>query len=306
VTVRNPFDVVRRVSRGIRTLLERTEELKASVDELGARLDALAGESRAAAAAELEVLQAIFENEAGNRVRLWELREDPEYMRPFDEENPLVSVCIPTYSHAEALAGRSIPSVLAQTYQNIELVIVGDAATPEVEEAVRSFDDPRIRFENLPIRGPYPTDPAQFWFVAGTGPGNECLRLARGQWIAHNSDDDVFTPDHVEVLLAAARARRLELVYGKIRQLDPNGGDVILGAFPPRLGQFGVQATLLHRALRAFPHELLVFDQPGDWAWLRRMIRLGVRIGMVDNVVVDYYPSQYWGTPARPAGLINR
>ena len=329
MSIRHPLDVLRRVSRGIGTLLESTEALKASVGELStrldaldgelnarldalagelsARLDALAGESRSLATAEREVLQAIFENEATNRVRLWELREHPEYMRAFDQENPLVSVCIPTYSNAEALAERSIPSVLAQTYQNIELVIVGDAATPEVEEAVRSFADPRIRFENLTIRGPYPTDPAQFWFVAGTGPGNECLRLARGQWIAHNSDDDVFTPDHVEVLLAAARARQLELVYGKIRRLDPNGADVIIGTFPPdRAGQFGVQATLLHRALRAFPHELLVFDQPGDWAWLRRMIRLGVRMGMIDNVVVDYYPSQLWGTPARPAGTISR
>jgi hypothetical protein len=307
VSFRHPLDVLRRGTRRIRKHLETTEALRESVELLHARLDAFAGETRALAAAEMEVLQAIFENEAGNRLRLWELREHPEYTRPFTEENPLVSVCIPTYSNAEALAKRSIPSVLAQTYQNIELVIVGDAATPEVEEAVRSFDDPRIRFQNLAIRGPYPTDPVQFWFVAGTGPGNECLRLARGQWIAHNSDDDVFTPDHVEVLLNAARKRELELVYGRIRMLDPDGKEMILGTFPPdRPGQVGVQASLLHRSLRAFPHELLVFNTPGDWAWHRRMIRIGVRMGMIDDIVLDYYPSQLWGTPARQAGLLSQ
>ena len=48
-----------------------------------------------------------------------------------------------------------------------------------------------------------------------------------------------------------------------------------------------------------------LFAEPGDWAWLRRMVRLGVRMGMVDDVVVDYYPSQLWGTPARPRGLLG-
>ena len=172
---------------------------------------------------------------------------------------------------------------------------------------MRSFDDPRIRFENLTVRGPYPTRSGAVLARGGDRPGNECLRLARGQWIAHNSDDDAFTPDHVEVLLAEARARRLELVFGKIRRLDPQGGDIIIGTFAPDApGQFGVQAMLFHRGLRPFPHDLLVFDQPGDWVWLRRMMRIGVRMGMIDDIVVDYYPSQLWGTPARPAGLLGR
>jgi hypothetical protein len=306
VPIRSPLAALRRGVQRLGGSTRRHQELAASLDEMRARIDALAAESRTAAATQMEVLRAIFENEPANRLRLWELREQPDYMASFQEEEPLVSVCVPTYSNAEALAERCLPSILAQTYRNIEVVIVGDAATPEVEDAVRSFDDPRIRFSNLTIRGPYPSDPLQFWFVAGTGPGNECLRLARGRWIAHNSDDDVFTPDHVEVLLQAARERHLEFVYGRIRSLDPQGEGVILGTFPPEApGHFGVQGSLLHRCLRLFPHELLVFDNPGDWAWLRRMIRLGVRIGMIDDIVVDYFPSQLWGTPARPAGLVS-
>lgn len=299
---RNPVKALRSVAHRLITILDELRTLQASVDALGARVEALA-------ARELQILRAIYDDEPGNRRRLWALRESPEYDRPFEEENPLVTVYITTYSNAESLANRSIPSVLAQTYENLEVLVVGDAASAEVEAAARSFDDPRLRFVNLTIRGPYPDDPVRLWHVAGTAPANEGLRLAKGQWITMNCDDDTLVPHHVELLLAEARRRRLELVYGKVRQLDPDGEEIILGTFPPQApSHFGVQAALLHRGLRMFPHELLeaVFGDPGDWAWVRRMVRLGVRMGMIDNVVVDYYPSQLWGTPARMPGRLSQ
>jgi hypothetical protein len=84
---------------------------------------------------------------------------------------------------------------------------------------------------------------------------------------------------------------------------------MILGVFPPTgPAQFGVQAALIHRCLRAFPSELMaaVFGEPGDWVWIRRMLRIGVLVGMVDDIVVDYYPSQLWGSASRPKGLLRR
>jgi hypothetical protein len=284
-------------------------EMRAFAEDLGARVDALAAElgndgSASALARQIHVLQAIYEDEPGNRRRLWALREGSEYHRPFEEENPLVTVYIPTYSNAEGLAKRSLPSVLSQTYDNLEVLVIGDAASPTVEAAARSFDDPRVRFLNLPIRGYYPDDPLELWQVAGTAPVNEGLGLAKGQWIGVNCDDDAWTPDHVELLLAEARRRRLEYVYGDIRRIDPHGEAALICTFPPRHEHFGVQAGLMHCSLRIFHHELVTFGHGGDWAWMRRMLRLGVRIGMIDQVVVDYYPSDLWGTPDREPGTI--
>jgi hypothetical protein len=309
----NPVTALRSVAHRLTSILDRQQALQESVDHLGARVDVLAAEVRASAdtamlARQMQILRAIYDEEPGNRRRLWALRESSEYARPFEEENPLVTVHITTYSNAEGLARRSIPSVLAQTYDNLEVLVVGDAATPEVEEAARSFDDPRVQFVNLTVRGPYPDDPVGLWHVAGTAPANEGLRLAGGQWIAMNCDDDAFTPDHIELLLAEARRCRLELVYGKIRRIDPDGQEILIGQFPPDApAQFGMQAALMHRGLRMFPHELLdaVFGDPGDWAWVRRMVRLGVKMGMIDDVVVDYFPSQLWGTPARAPGPLS-
>jgi Glycosyl transferase family 2 len=255
----------------------------------------------------LKALRGIEDEEQPNRRRLWELRESEEYARPFEVEDPLVSVFITTYTNAEALATRSIPSVLAQTHSNLELWVVGDAASPEVEETVRSFDDPRVNFVNLTVNGPYPDDETGLWQVAGAAPFNEGLRLARGEWIAPNCDDDVLVPNHLETLVAAARRDRLEFVYGRIRRMTPEGDEQLLGTFPPAAFNFGVQASIVHRGLRFLHADLLdaTFGETGDWSWVRRMMRIGVRMGMVDDVIVDYYPSQLWGTPAREAGELG-
>ena len=53
---------------------------------------------------------------------------------------PLISVIIPTYNRALILTERTIPSVLRQSYQNFELLIIGDHCTDNTEDSLkRSF-----------------------------------------------------------------------------------------------------------------------------------------------------------------------
>jgi hypothetical protein len=277
-----------------------THEIRHHGEYLHKDVEQLRAEMREGVENLREILQVIYDEEPAQRRRLWELRETPEYQVPFDVSEPLVTVIIPTYSSAEQLANRSIPSVLAQTYENFELIIVGDGATPEVQDAARSFDDPRVRFENLDLRGPYPADRERFWFVAGGPPTNEAVRIARGHWLAPNSDDDAWTPDHLEALLGAARSRRLELAYGLIRRHAPDGSVELIGAWPPEPYNWGVQSMLFHAGLRFFQQELAdeLFGRPGDWQWIRRLMRAGVRIGRVEVPVVDYFPARLWrGAP---------
>jgi Glycosyl transferase family 2 len=270
-----------------------------------ARAD-LTGTITKASEREIGVLRAIYENAPGNRQRLWEIRSSDSYNQAYTEDNPLVSVCIPTYNNIDLLVERSLPSVLNQTYQNIEIIIVGDGSPPEVEDAIRQFSDDRVHYTNLLVRGPYPTDPHEFWLVAGAEAQREATRLSRGRWVAHNCDDDAFTPDHIEVLLGEARERKLEIAYGKMRRFDPNGTYTILGEFPPAYATLGWQSSLIHGAFKAFPSEPLVaFGLPGDMIWVERMLALGVRYGMVDKIVTDYYPSLLWGTPSRPLPPTN-
>ena len=190
---------------------------------------------------------------------------------------------MPTYDRADMLRERSIPSVLAQTYQNFEIVVVGDAAPDAVGEALASIGDPRIRFVNQTVRGPYSPWAEHAWMAVGTPPYNRAMAEAEGLWLAPLDDDDSFTPDHIERLLADARERRLELVYGLLRCRYPDGSEDFIGEFPPQTeftelrSSFGLQAAILHTGLRFMQMHLTdpLFGLANDVALSRRMIRAG-------------------------------
>ena len=269
------------------------------LDQLEAALTAQHGES----ARLREIVRAICDREPLQRERLRDLRASDGYLAPFQESEPLVSVVIPTFDNHRLLRERAIPSVLAQTYQHFEVVVVGDAAPDAARAAVESFGDARLRYSNLTYRGPYPSDPLARWRVAGVPPFNEAVRLARGRWIAPLDDDDAFRPEHIERLLEAARREQLELVYGTMLRRNPDDSAAVLGRFPPENEQFGLQSTLYHAGVaEIFGLELTdwLFDLPYDWGLCQRMLRAGVRMGMVDEVSVDYFPSQWW-TPREGA-----
>ena len=63
--------------------------------------------------------------------------------------HPTVSVVRATY-HRPVVLGCAIRSLRASTFEDWELIVVGDHRTDETEEVVRSFGDPRIQFESLP------------------------------------------------------------------------------------------------------------------------------------------------------------
>jgi glycosyltransferase involved in cell wall biosynthesis len=246
----------------------------------------------------LRAVEVLQDREPELRGVLRELRRSPDYERAFAEAEPLVSVTIPTWNNVDALLEVAIPSVRAQTYENLEIVVVGDAAPDTVERGLRGVGDKRIRYFNLPYRGPYPSERRRRWFVAGIPPINESARLAGGSWIAPLNDDDAFTPQHIERLLAATRATHSEVAYGRFEMFEPDGHYRVAGAYPPELGEFTWQAAVYHAGLRFFEMELgdAWFDRPGDWSLCRRMLLAGVRMTMIEDVVARLYPS---GT-ARP------
>ena len=65
---------------------------------------------------------------------------------------PRVSIVLPTFNRA-ALIGRAIESVLAQTVDDWQLVVVDDGSTDDTATVVASFDDPRIEYVRRPNGG---------------------------------------------------------------------------------------------------------------------------------------------------------
>jgi hypothetical protein len=240
------------------------------------------------------IARHIYDEEPTNRRWLNALRAGEEYELAFSEAEPLVSFIVPTYTSFETLRDVALPSILGQGYSNLEVIVVGDCAPPETAEAIASIGDPRISYYNRTVRGPYSEDPDRRWYAIGGPPFNDGLARARGRWIAALGDDDAVRPTHTESLLAAAQEHHWEHCYG-LQLIDfPDGESLTLGEFPPRLGQWGMQAAIYHSGLRFFEAEPsdAIYEEPSDWSKCRRMLRAGVRFGMIDEIVVDKHETR--------------
>lgn len=104
-------------------------------------------------------------------------------------EKPKVTVLISTYNRPQYLA-EAIESVINQRLQDWELIVLNDGGV-DVREVVEKFADPRIIYVPDTVnRG------AARRF-------NQGLNLARGEYVVYLGDDDLFYPNHLEVLAKA-------------------------------------------------------------------------------------------------------
>jgi len=225
------------------------------------------------------------------------LRLSPEYEAAFGEVEPLVSVRIASYRKTDELMDVAIRSVLDQTYQNFEIIVINDGPNKRTRKAIARLDDPRIHYEEFAERTRYPSDAHARWMVAGSPGMNRGADLARGVWVAPLDDDDAFTPDHLEKLLALARRKHVELAYGALTQHNMvTDTDVRIWSSPPAISQFSFQGAiylrLLHSIFRYDESSWLV-NEPGDWNLIRRMSAAGVTMAATPDVVATMYQMPY-------------
>jgi glycosyltransferase involved in cell wall biosynthesis len=206
-----------------------------------------------------------------------------------DNDSPLISVTIATYNRGELLTKRTLPSVLNQTYQNFEIVIVGDGCSDDTANRIESLREPRIRFTNLPERGKYPEDPRLRWMVAGVPPINRALDEARGLWIAHLDDDDLFEPDHLETLLRYAQVGRFEFVYSQMNKQTAVDSWEVIGSEPTDRWRVPHSSAFFRDYLRLFKFDIDVWKCgiTADRDLWNRMSRTGVRAGFLECVTTS-------------------
>ena len=102
---------------------------------------------------------------------------------------PLVTVLMSSYNRP-LYVKEAIQSVLSQTYENFEFIIVRDGGC-EISQIVNGFGDDRIVFiDRAQNRGkPYSL--------------NQALKRARGKYVAYIDNDDKYYPQHLQVLVDA-------------------------------------------------------------------------------------------------------
>lgn len=144
--------------------------------------------------------------------------------------NKLVSIIMPSYNTGRFIS-ETIDSVLAQTYENWELIIVDDCSTDNTDEVVQKYlSDHRVKYlKNEKNSG-------------AAASRNRALREAEGKWIAFLDSDDLWSPNKLDKQLAFMKDRNCCFSYTNYIEIDessaPNGRSVTGPKKVTKLGMF--------------------------------------------------------------------
>ena len=189
--------------------------------------------------------------------------------------NPRLSIVTTVYDRTECLR-QCIASVQRLAFRDYEHLIVADHPPPEVMERIRSIvaqaGDDRIGLYDLKQRH-------NNWGIAPAAAG---LRLARGEYLSFLSDDNGYTPDHVDALV---RVLDREPMLGFAYSSCLYDGRLVLSHPVPRPGRIDLGQPMFRRELfelhfdDALPFDMMAWD----WHLVDALMRRGVRWRHVDR-----------------------
>ena len=138
------------------------------------------------------------------------------------EQQPLVSIVIPCYNHAQFVQ-ETIQSVIDQDYKNIELIIIDDGSKDNsvevIQEMIPACEERFVRFEfrHRPNKGLCATL-------------NEALEWCEGEYFSPLASDDIALPHKTSFLLKKHQKINAAVVFGSARKFnnDSEGKDILL------------------------------------------------------------------------------
>lgn len=127
-------------------------------------------------------------------------------------KNPLITVVIPTYNREKTIL-ESVNSVLQQTYDNIELLIIDDCSTDETKRVLGFITDKRLNYIKL--------DENSGANVAR----NKGIMLARGEYIAFNDSDDTYSREKLQTQFDFLQKTGADIVLCRLKCFDESGAN---------------------------------------------------------------------------------
>ena len=120
-----------------------------------------------------------------------------------------VSVVIPAYNHEQFIAP-AIDSVLNQSLQDFELVIVDDGSTDNTAAVIKEYSDPRIHYYFQENQDAFNTI-------------NRGIGLAKGEYIAILNSDDIYAPDRLQRLVETQEETGVQCVFTDVIPISDAG-----------------------------------------------------------------------------------
>lgn len=120
-----------------------------------------------------------------------------------------ISVIIPTYNSADYIS-KAVDSVLNQTHQDFEIIIIDDGSTDNTQQVIESYNDNRIIYIKQKNAGPAEAR-------------NNGLKRAKGEYVAFLDADDKWVPDKLQLQIEAFKLNpSVSMVYSKLEILNKN------------------------------------------------------------------------------------
>lgn len=222
-------------------------------------------------------------------------------IRPATAIDPLITVVIPSFNRASVI-GRTIASVLAQTLDRFELVIVDDGSTDDTLAVLACFTDPRIAVYQQANAG-------------APAARNAGVAVARTPLVAFQDSDDVWLPEllarHVAGLADAdVSFCQLDQRYGDARSIGPAPGWQMGADLYGQLLESSIvssQTLAMHKtvyqAVGGFDPAMPRFQ---DWDLVLRLVKGGYRFHYIAEPLAIAYDSPDSLTRSIEKGIIGR
>jgi GT2 family glycosyltransferase len=194
----------------------------------------------------------------------------------------MISIIISTYNRSNLLK-KAIASVLAQSFKDIEIIVVDDCSTDDTEKVAKEFKVRYIKTEKNS--------------GSDSKPKNLGISKANGEYIAFLDDDDTYRPDALKILYRYAKTGA-DITYGDY--LIENNGKMERGWSLPfsasRLSQMNYIAMSVVLIKKDKLEEVGGFDESihkfKDWNLWIRMQKYGCRFLHVPIIVTEVHPQK--------------
>lgn len=157
----------------------------------------------------------------------------------------MISIILPVYNGEKYIQG-AIQSVLEQTYQNLELIIIDDGSTDKTKEVINGFVDERIKYI-------YQNNKGQ------AGARNKGLEIAKGDFIGFIDADDIYEKNKLEEQIEIFKQDdSIDVVYNDVLVFSENREDYILKSEIEFENSNDFRAYVLFRQIVPSPASMLI------------------------------------------------
>ena len=198
-------------------------------------------------------------------------------------DKPKISVLMPVYN-GEQFLDKSINSILNQTFNNFEYIIINDRSTDDSLKIIESYEDSRIKIINFPKN------------MGISAALNNGLNVAKGDYIARQDQDDISHPERFMLQVDYLENNDVDLVDANFIFIDEN--DKYIQDYEKRY--FNPEETLSHLFFYELVHasimcKRLIFAKYNikyrmrpteDYDLFIRLAKAGMRAGRLDKKLI--------------------